>query len=292
MAKKIHQFETTFEEQADLGFEIERIEYDPESEYNAYQVHPHCHDFYYIMLVTGGEGTHFIDCETHQAENNTVFFVTPGQCHAFNSKQLTGYALSFKIDFYHFNKSINKIYEFPFFHTELSSPRLEIPKENTRITSLFESIYEESHSDAFGKRSILRSSLEILLLELTRLYGSDYIEDPSSGQLDTSRIRKLETLIDQHFVEQRHVDFYADQLNVSSRHLNNIVKNGIGKSINDMIQTRVLLEAKRRLLYTEDSVSEIAWKLNFSDKSYLHRLFKTHTRFTPEGFRKEFLKVH
>jgi len=50
-----------------------------------------------------------------------------------------------------------------------------------------------------------------------------------------------------------------------------------------MINARVLAEVKRLLLNSDDTVSEISWKLIFSDKTYFHRLFKTRTSYKPEG---------
>ncbi|MFA8436917.1 MAG: AraC family transcriptional regulator [Marinifilaceae bacterium] len=289
---RIHTFETTMKKNDEFGFEVQKIHGDYEYDEISNQLDPHTHDYYFLLFVSEGDGFHFIDCEKHEASGYSVFFVTPGQCHAYDPRTIKGYAISFKADFYQLNKSIDRIYNFPFFHTTLSSPALRISKDNSRIPSLLESMHQEFTKDEFGKQSLLRSSLEILLVELSRLYGVEKIEKETIAQTDTKRIRKLECLIDSNFVEKRTVSFYADQLNLTSRHLNSIVKKGTGQSISDMITTRVLAEAKRLLLNSDDTVAEIAWKLNFSDKAYFHRVFKNKTTHTPEGFREKFLKVH
>lgn len=276
----------------EFGFEIIKIQGNYEYEEISSQLTPHTHDFYFILFVNEGNGIHLIDCEKHNASGYSVFFITPGQCHAYDPRLMNGYAISFKVDFYRLNKVIEKIYDFPFFHTTLRSPALRITEDNKRIPSILEGMYQEFLTNEFGKQSMLRSSLEILLVELSRLYGVDEIKKETMAQTDTKRIRKLECLIDTNFLDNRSVSFYADKLNLTSRHLNNIVKNGTGNTISELINTRVLAEAKRMLLNSDDTVAEIAWKLNFSDKAYFHRLFKARTNYTPEGFREKFLKVH
>lgn len=292
--RRVHTFITNMVEHEELGFEIVKIDggyaYDEIKD----QLTPHTHDYYFVLIVKKGEGYHFIDCERHWMSENSIFFITPGQCHAFDPRQISdGYAISFKSEFYQLNKSIDKIYDFPFFHTTLRSPVLYLKEDIERITSILDDVLLEFDTkQVFGKQSVIRSMLEILLVLLSRAYGVEEVQNETIAQINTSRIRKLECLIDANFIEHRTVSFYADKLNLTARHLNNVVKTGTGRSISDMITSRVLAEAKRLLLNSDETVAEIAWKLNFSDKAYFHRLFKTNTTYTPEGFRNKFLKVH
>lgn len=291
MHKKIHTFEKSFRNN-NLGFDIRKIEDTVFGNNGSCRNSPHAHDFYYIMFVFEGKGIHFADCFEHKVSESTVFFITPGQCHNFRQNIFKGYVLSFKLDFLILDQSEVKLYNYPFFHTTIKEPKLKLTEKLDKIKFVLDAMYNEFQEDDYGKTKILRSSLEILLIELTRMYGIDKQNTSHISPIDSKRIRTLETLIDHHFIEERRVTFYADKLNITPRHLNNIVKSGVGKSISYMIQARVLLEAKRMLLYSQDTVSEIAWKLNFSDKAYFHRLFKNQTSRTPEGFRDKFLKAH
>ena len=291
--RRVHTFKTKKTNHPEMGFDITHIDGNSSYENIEELLTPHTHDYYFVLIVRQAEGLHFIDCERHLMGENSVFFITPGQCHAYDPRKITdGYALSFLPDFYQLNKPIDKIYDFPFFHTTLRSPVLFMKKNISRIFSLLQEIEIEFLNNDFGQQSVIRSLLEILLVQLSRAYGVDEIEHDTTARINTSRIRKLECLIDMNFVEQRKVSFYSEKLNLTSRHLNNIVKTGTGRSISDMITSRVLAEAKRLLLNSDDTVAEIAWKLNFSDKAYFHRLFKTNTNYTPEGFRNKFLNVH
>lgn len=286
--KRVHNFSKHNE----LGFEISTIGKELNCDEISLQLVSHTHDYYSILFILSGEGEHYIDCEKYLATNNSFIFISPGQCHAYDPRLINGYEISFKAEFFSTNKPINKIYDFPFFHTSMGLPFLQLPEHNPRTSSLITSIYNEFKSNEFGKLALLRSSLEILLIELSRLFGVDNIDFSATTQINTVRVRELECLIDSHFLENRSVSFYAEKLNISSRHLNNITKNQIDCSISDMITKRLMSEAKRMLLYSDDTVTQIAMKLNFSDKAYFHRLFKNRTNYTPEGFREKFLKVH
>jgi AraC-like DNA-binding protein len=76
-------------------------------------------------------------------------------------------------------------------------------------------------------------------------------------------------------------------MNLSPKHLNEICKKGLNKTVGDLIQARLMLEVKRLLAYSPKNISEIAHELNFSDTSYFIRFFKRNTGFTPEQFREQ-----
>lgn len=291
MHKKIHTFEKSFRNN-NLGFDIRKIEDTVFGNNGSCIETPHMHDFYYLMFVLEGNGIHFTDCIEYKIDKPTVFFITPGQCHSFKKNIFKGYVISFKLDFLLIDKLEFKLYDYPFFHTTIRESLLEINNNLEKINFILDAMHDEFKENKYGKAKILRATLEVLLIELTRMYGIEKVKTPTLSTIDSQRIRNLETLIDQNFIEYRNVSFYSGKMNLSSRHLNNIIKKGTGKSISDLIQERLLAEAKRMLLYSNDTVSEISWKLNFSDKAYFHRLFKIHTQNTPEGFREKFLKVH
>jgi AraC-like DNA-binding protein len=82
------------------------------------------------------------------------------------------------------------------------------------------------------------------------------------------------------------VEFYADKLNMSARNLNLISQSVFGKSITEIIETRKLIEARKLLLNSEKTVSEIGYQLGYNEKSYFSRVFHKKTGTTPTGFRK------
>ena len=77
-------------------------------------------------------------------------------------------------------------------------------------------------------------------------------------------------------------------LNCTAQQLNSITKNYLHKRVSDLIQERMMAEAKRLLVYSSLTVSEIAYTLNFNDHSYFNRFFKKAENITPEQFRNRF----
>lgn len=102
---------------------------------------------------------------------------------------------------------------------------------------------------------------------------------------DRQRIQELIGLIEKHYIEHKETGFYADQLKISSHHLNDIVRLLRGTTVKKMIAQRIILEAKRELSFGALTVKEIAFKLGFSDASYFSRFFKKHTLQNPDGFK-------
>ncbi len=96
---------------------------------------------------------------------------------------------------------------------------------------------------------------------------------------------EVDELVDEHYLTESGVEFYADKLAVTSNYLNRLVKQNLGQSIKQYIQNRRIDEAKRLLRYTELSVADIAEQLNFETSSYFVRAFSKVTKTTPLKYR-------
>lgn len=273
------------------NFSIGKIEYCKDKKcFGEKKLHQHHH--YILYLIASGSGKHEIDLNEYEINGNQAFFISSGQLHQCFASDVLGYFIQFDLDFYHSIRTPFKLFDFPFFHTALLESCLELGENYDKIQNLVSQMFLEFEAkENLGKWNILRYQLEILLIELTRIKQ----QNTSNAHIlvpNNEKLRKLEFLIEKYFVEHKDVNFYANQLHISSRHLNSIISLQTGKSISEMIQNRILIESKRLLLHSEKTVSEIAFELGFSDKAYFHRFFKKTTGETPLHFRQHFLKVH
>jgi AraC family transcriptional activator of pobA len=75
-------------------------------------------------------------------------------------------------------------------------------------------------------------------------------------------------------------------MNMSEKTLNNLCKNNFQKSVSEIIETRKLIEAKRMLLHTDKTVSEIGFEVGYNEKSYFTRVFHNKLNLTPTRFRE------
>jgi len=216
-----------------------------------------------------------------------VFFMTPAEVHSWKlSEDTDGFVLFFNASFYQLSAPAASSFQLPFFklvnkvrHGELDARSLK------EMETIAKAIAAENERPSAVQKNILRSYLDVLLYKLSASLQTD----PGEKTNPLSVIPELQLLIEQHFLQHRHVSFYADRLNISTKQLNALAKNYLDKTVADVIRERMIAEAKRLLVYSSQTASEIAYELHFSDNSYFNRFFKKSEKITPEQFRKRFL---
>jgi len=247
---------------------------------------PHKHNFYIVLLFTSGQGMHTIDFKTYEVTPNTAFFMMPGQVHSWElSKDADGFVLFFTSEFYLSGFPNRKLYNFPFFNALLQKPILQLTaNELTELSPLLNYLRQEYEQKNARRNEILCCYLEIMLIKLTRIYLEKEPEKIGANH-EFTLIQTFDNALEIHYKEHKPVSFYADQLNITSRHLNNICKRTLGKTTNELIQERSKLEAQRLLVHSDLTSSQIAAELGYFDNTYFFRFFKKHTGLTPEQFR-------
>jgi len=253
--------------------------------------YPHRHDFFEILFITQGSGTHTIDLHEHPIKPNSIFFLSPGQIHDLDlSEDIKGFIFLFTAEFYLINKQDqNKLLELPFFYnlSGKSHPLYIDQQKAERLKDLFQQACEENKHNQEDSSEIIRSVLDILLILCKRSYPVQHDEKSKKSNLLVKRFKQL---IEEKYQENLSVKEYADLLSVSANHLSETVKNLTGRTSTDLINDKMILEIKRLLIHTELTVSEIAFQLNFVDQSYFSRYFKKQTGQSPLDFRSQSIK--
>jgi AraC-like DNA-binding protein len=246
----------------------------------------HSHDFYMVMLFTKGSGSHTIDNEIFSIKPGSVFFMSPGQFHSWNlSEDTNGFVLFFNASFYRMKRDKNFPDCMSFLSGENKLTYGILSKGQTKeAVGLIEIIQKESHLSSTFRTEILRSLTEALIFKLVNFIK----KESNSNRNKTSLIPKLEELIEKNFKTHSPVLFYAQNLNTTVQRLNLQTMTYLNKSVKEMITDRLIAEAKRLLIYSELTIAEIAWDLNFKDDSYFIKFFKRHEHVTPEEFRKKY----
>jgi len=98
-------------------------------------------------------------------------------------------------------------------------------------------------------------------------------------------VDKFLTLVQKHFKEQRGLEFYADKLCVTAKHLSKVIKATSGKASNDLIDEHVALEAKALLKSTNMTIEQISEELNFPSQSFFGKYFKRVTGMSPSEYK-------
>lgn len=255
----------------------------------------HRHSYYEVFFFMKGGGNHTIDFNDFQVKSNSLHFVSPGQVHllkrALNSN---GYVLLFSREFYQLGFINNDfLYEIPFLNKNTTKPIIQIPEKRvTDYIQIFKKIQEENSSNNIDKEGVLRAYLNILMLQTKRLFCEQYNYQSIKLNNRSELVRKFKILVEKNFIKLHKPSEYADLLAVSAGHLNDSVHKTLGISASEFIYERIVLEAKRILLHSNETVQEIATILCFEDPSYFARFFKKHTTKSPKEFRETSRKIY
>lgn len=153
---------------------------------------------------------------------------------------------------------------------------------------MFRRILKE-HSEQQWKQDLLLSSLITQLhIELNRFVLALNIDSPLHNGQYNLLFQAFEDFLEHHFKEEKSATFYAEQLHITPKHLNRICQALVETTTSSLIADRVVLEAKRLLIYTGKSVAEIALFLGYDDYSYFSKLFKKKVGETPKQFVKRY----
>lgn len=154
------------------------------------------------------------------------------------------------------------------------------------IEDLFILLLEEFHTIRRGHGSLTEWLAKSILLLIERQLASQQMDTQTPGgraQLFT----RFRALVEQHYLEHWSVADYAQTLSVTPSKLNRVSKTLAGRSAFEIAQERLLLEARRRLVYIAAPVQLLAYELGFEDPAYFNRFFKKRTGMTPARFRRE-----
>ena len=252
--------------------------------------YPHRHDdFYEILFLTQGKGVHTIDFQHHQIKPFSIFFLSPGQIHELElSEDVQGYIFLFTSSFYHFNKTDPfKLFELPFFYNlSKETPPLYLEKDLERqiFVDFFQKAITENQLKLADNEEVIRALLDLILIQSKRIYPVGTIDEQAhKGRI---LVKRFKHLIEEKCQENLSVKQYADLLTITPNHLSETVRNVTGRTSTDLINDRMVMEIKRYLTHTDLGISEIAYKLNFSDQSYFSKYFKKLTEVSPLEFRR------
>lgn len=243
---------------------------------------------YTIFWIKEGKGTYHIDFEEYSFEDNVLFFLSPGQVFSVDSEKIKeAYKLTFTRDFYCIqthDKEIacngvlfNNVYETPF---------VKPCKEDIRkLDFILESLMEEFKQEETAQYDMLQSYLKQFIIHSVRIKKENHqIKDDN----ETKLFKDFSTLVDQNFTNLHSVTDYAARLGISPKSLTKHFQKIGTQTPSDFIKQRIVLEAKRKLIYTNISVKEIAFDLGFNDPAYFTRFFTKATEKSPLQFKKEF----
>ena len=165
-------------------------------------------------------------------------------------------------------------------------PKITIPTDEVeKFEILWKMFGAEMVSKDNLQNDMLQMMLKRLLILCTRLYKEQSeLTNFDKNQLDI--VREYNYLVESNFKTKHQVADYAEMLNKSPKTLSNLFKIYNEKSPLQIIQSRILLEARRLLRYSDKSIKEIAYEIGYDDIQAFSRFFKKAEGVSPSDFKK------
>lgn len=160
-------------------------------------------------------------------------------------------------------------------------------EEVLKYNSLHEDIIQEFLIEDAIQTEMFQLLIKKFIIKSTRLIKQQQINISISKQ---DLLNRFNMLVEQHFMHERQVAFYAKKLFKSPKTLSNQFHK-LDTTPLQIIHNRLILETKQLLQYTGLSFKEIALKLGYKDPSGLSRLFKNQTNTSPSNFRKSYINL-
>lgn len=170
----------------------------------------------------------------------------------------------------------------------LDDPRVTIGSEEGAIMARqLDLIARVASSDLKHRKECVLSLWSSMLCVFACVL--DKVQDTEEPKQVGSRSRLLSDqflrLVGQYHTKYRNVGFYADKLCLTPKYLSKLIKTATGRSAPEWIDSYVILEAKNLLKYSNCTIKEIVYKLNFPNQSVFYKFFKARTGMTPSEYR-------
>lgn len=251
-------------------------------------LNPHRHNYFELFWIEKGGGSLSVDFDTYEIKPPMILLFSPGRVHAWNpSETPAGFVIRFGADFFASDsQDTAELSEMHIFYSIGGDPVLYLDGEqNGQFEILTRAVFREFCVEDLERATALRSYLRLWLICAKRIAEQ---KRPQQNQTTAFYLtRRFLTLVEQDYQKNLSVKDYAGRLKVSAAHLSATVKQNMNKTAGAIIHERLLIEAKRLLLYSELTVSDIAFHLNFEDPSYFARFFRKHNGSTPTDFRHQ-----
>lgn len=250
---------------------------------------PHRVDFYHLLFISEGKGSHFVDLKSHRYRKHSLLFISKGQVQSFDlASKAKGRIMLFTESFLSKNLiQADSLSIQMFFNYYLYSPVLHLSaKEGENFERLVLDIDAEYFSDeSFAQEEMLRLLLKLLLLKAERLRAP---LAPMSGSADSFiQFNLFRSLIEKHLGETRKAQEYAAMMEMSYKHLNTICKKASGFTAKSLIDQHLILEIKRQLVVSSLSIKELSYHFGFDEPTNFVKFFKKHSSDSPKQFRKK-----
>ncbi|MGL5912661.1 MAG: AraC family transcriptional regulator [Bacteroidales bacterium] len=245
---------------------------------------PHRTDFYEIIFIESGESVQMLDFAPIQVSKGQILFIGKNQVVRFDTSTSYSGKIALFTDMF-----------FSRVDCEVSRMKLQnlfspftgnMPiVANEVLNSLFSLLQQEFNATHDGfQADLIHSLLNAFLIETAR---QSLNESNISKGKDYAIALQFSKLVEEHYHTLRKVNDYLDIMRITAKPLSKALQSTIGKTPKQYLDERILLEAKRLLVYSNESIKEVSFLLNFDEATNFSKFFREQTGLSPAEFKKQ-----
>ncbi len=244
------------------------------------------HGLFQFLLLSEGAADVALERQTRHVDAPCAIAVPSGAAHAFRFAEGTqGFVLTIE------ETTLARAPGGAVAHPAalLDAPALidlsSAPDKAQRLAALFEQIALEFREGGAATGAVLQWLTSAALTIALRV-NEDLARTGAGAPRDIAAFHRFRSLVEKHVADHWPTPRYAEALGLSESSLNRVCRAAAGKPALEVVQDRLTLEARRRLIHVAGPVSSLAYELGFEDPAYFWRFFKRRTGMTPREFRK------
>jgi AraC-like DNA-binding protein len=239
-------------------------------------------DFYIIALKRNMTDLEWFGNTEFDTQSAFLYFIKPDQVHKWDVK--------IPWDGYHILVSPILLSEynidFSFFKYEINEALFLTEEEQVQIESLYVQIYKEYHKDNY-ELALLIAYCNLIFTYISKCYKRQFeTRQPLYNKIVLEFKKLLNNFYSENLNELPSVHYFAERLHLSTNYFGDLIKHNTGETASEIIQQKIINEAKIQLKSTDKTIAEIGYNLGFEYPTYFARLFKKHIGKTPSQYRK------
>jgi len=243
-------------------------------------------NFYKIAMVTKGSGLLLYGDQSLHISPKSMLFLNPNIAYAWQAetKEQSGYFLTFDAELLSHNRRKNLLNAHPF--QSDTSPVYSCTSNAQELLSFFfEQLLVEQEIKQTYNETVIQNYVELIIHQGINASPLSELEiNSTSTRISSDFLNLLAQQFNgqyNHFTAQD----YANKLSIHVNHLNRLLKNVTGKTTQQHLIERKVLEAKTQLSQSNKRISEIAYELGFNHPSSFNHFFNKHQSISPKLFR-------
>lgn len=248
------------------------------------QCQPHRHDYYELWIIKSGHSVQSVDFVEYHLSDGDILYIPPGSVHQISAATVSEALIILAKQELFDVEQASLLRNHPGFLPLYASYKVTLPSGETEVwQTQLESLITLYEKEDYPSYKLLMQYQLVGLM----LFIYQWIEQPKQPIDSNSLVLQFTKLLETSYRQEHSVQYYAEALSVSSRKLNQQLKAATGRGTQDWLIDRVILEARRELIYSDLSVKEVAFGLGFQDNFYFSRIFKRRIGQSPDRFRQE-----